>query len=68
MLLAGRIGETVAATGTGASDKGTWIRLIKPTVEGKLVKGFERRQVGDRLRVRLTSTDVERGHIDFVAT
>ena len=68
MLLAGRIGETFAATVTGASDKGTWIRLIKPTVEGKLVKGFERRQVGDRLRVRLTSTDVERGHIDFVAT
>ena len=67
ILLSKRIGEKFAATVTGASDKGTWIRLFRPPVEGKLVKGFERRQVGDRLTAQLVFTDVERGYIDFVA-
>ena len=35
--------------------------------EGKLVAGFEGKQVGDRLRVRLVRTDVEHGHVDFDA-
>jgi exoribonuclease-2 len=34
-------------------------------VEGKLVSGFENMDVGDRIRVQLTHTDVERGFIDF---
>ncbi len=68
MLLVGRIGEVFQATVTGASDKGTWIRLYQPPIEGKLVKGFEGRKVGDRLRARLAFADVERGYIDFVAS
>ena len=67
LLLYGRIGEIFPATVTGASEKGTWVRLYRPSVEGRLTKGFERRKVGDRLRVRLVFTDAERGHIDFVA-
>jgi VacB/RNase II family 3'-5' exoribonuclease len=67
MLLAGRIGERFAATVTGASEKGTWVRLLEPPVEGRLVKGFEKRRVGDRLRVQLAFTDVGRGYIDFVS-
>ena len=51
---------------TVASDKGTWVRIFKPPVEGKLVRGFEGLDVGDRLRVELVHTDVERGFIDFV--
>ena len=51
---------------TGASDKGTWVRLDRPPVEGKLDRGFEGLDVGDRLRVRLVRTDAERGFVDFV--
>jgi ribonuclease R len=67
MLLASRIGEMFDATVTGSSDKGTWVRILHPTVEGKLVKGFENRKVGDRIRVQLAFTDVERGYIDFAS-
>ncbi len=65
MLLASRIGERFNATVTGASEKGTWVRLDRPPVEGKLVEGCESCRVGDRLHVQLLSTDVERGHIDL---
>ena len=67
MLLSHRIGETFDATVTGASEKGTWVRLMKPAIEGKLVAGYENRKVGDRLRVKLAATDVDRGYIDFTA-
>jgi hypothetical protein len=50
---------------TGASDKGTWVRLLQPPVEGRLVSGFQGLDVGHRLRVQLIRTDVERGYIDF---
>jgi hypothetical protein len=66
MLLSTRIGEKFDAMVTGATDSGTWVRLFHPPVEGKLEKGFEGRKVGDRLRVQLAFTDVERGYIDFV--
>jgi len=67
MLLAPRIGQTFEAMVTGSADKGTWVRLLHPPVEGRLDKGFEGREVGDRIRVQLVHTDVERGYIDFVA-
>ena len=51
--------------GAGASEKGTWVRILSPHVEGKLVRGGERLDVGDRVRVELVATDVERGYIDF---
>jgi VacB/RNase II family 3'-5' exoribonuclease len=67
MLLAPRIGRQFDAIVTGASDKGTWVRLSSPPVEGKLESGYAGLQVGDRLRVQLVHTDVERGFIDFRA-
>ena len=66
LLLASRIGERFDAIVTGASDKGTWVRIFKPPVEGKVVHGFEDLDVADRIRVKLIRTDVERGFIDFV--
>jgi exoribonuclease-2 len=66
LLLASRIGERFDGIVTGASDKGTWVRIFKPPVEGKLVRGFKGLDVGDRLRAELVHTDVERGFIDFV--
>jgi exoribonuclease-2 len=66
MLLEGRLGQLFDGVVTGASDKGTWVRVFTPPVEGKLVQGWEGLEVGDRLRVKLIGTDVERGFIDFV--
>ncbi len=66
LLLAGRIGQRFDGIVTGASAKGTWVRILQPPVEGKVVRGFERLDVGDRVRVELVRTDVERGFIDFV--
>jgi exoribonuclease-2 len=66
LLLAPRVGERFDALVTGASEKGTWVRILQPPVEGKVVRGFERLDVGDRVRVELVHTDVERGFIDFV--
>jgi exoribonuclease-2 len=65
MLLESRIGEQFDAIVTGASDKGTWVRILHPPIEGRLVSGFEGMEVGHRLRVQLVRTDVERGFIDF---
>ena len=50
---------------SGPSEKGTWARLFHPPVEGKVIRGFEGLYVGDRVRVELIGTDVERGFIDF---
>jgi VacB/RNase II family 3'-5' exoribonuclease len=65
MLLESRIGEEFEALVTGASDKGTWVRLLHPPIEGRLESGTEGLEVGHRLRVQLARTDVERGYIDF---
>jgi exoribonuclease-2 len=65
LLLASRIGEEFDAIVTGASAKGTWVRITHPAAEGKVVRGFEGLDVGDRVRVALVHTDVPRGFIDF---
>jgi exoribonuclease-2 len=65
LLLESRIGEVFDAIVTGASPKGTWVRLFQPPVEGRLEHGFEGADVGDHLRVRLIHTDARRGFIDF---
>jgi exoribonuclease-2 len=64
-LLEDKVGYLFSALVTGSSDKGTWVRIKNPPVEGKLVRGNQRVNIGDRLRVRLLSTDVEKGFIDF---
>jgi exoribonuclease-2 len=66
LLLESRIGERFDAFVTGASEKGTWVRIAKPAVEGKLVHGFQGLDVGDHVRVEVVLADVERGFIDFV--
>jgi exoribonuclease-2 len=65
LLLESRIGEQFDSIVTGASDKGTWVRLLTIPVEGKLVQGFEGMDVGHRLRVKLVSVNVQQGFIDF---
>lgn len=65
LLLESRLGEKFDAIVTGASEKGTWVRILTIPIEGKLVKGFENMDVGHRLLVELVDVNVERGFIDF---
>lgn len=65
LWMSDRIGQEFDAVVTGASAKGTWARLSRPPVEGKVERGAEGLDVGDRVRVRLIGTDPERGFIDF---
>jgi VacB/RNase II family 3'-5' exoribonuclease len=65
LLLSSRIDDHFDAIVTGASPKGTWVRIFDPPAEGRLVRGTQGVDVGDRLIVRLVHTDVERGFIDF---
>ena len=65
LLLEGRVGQRFDGVVTGASEKGTWVRVFAPPVEGKVVQGWQGLEVGDKVRVKLISTDVERGFVDF---
>ena len=65
LLLEGRIGERFQGIVTGASEKGTWVRTCRYPVEGRLARGHEDLDVGDRVRVKLITVNVERGFIDF---
>jgi exoribonuclease-2 len=65
LLLSSRIGQRFDAFVTGASPKGTWVRISRPAAEGKLVRGFQGLDVGDRVSVELVHTDFERGFVDF---
>ena len=61
-----RVGETFDAIVTGVMPKGTFVRVMQPHIEGLLAQGEQGLHVGDRIRVKLTRTDVQRGFIDFV--
>jgi exoribonuclease-2 len=65
LLLSHRIGQRFDGIVTGASAKGTWVRISRPVAEGKLVHGFEGLDVGDHVHIKLIHTDVTHGFIDF---
>jgi len=65
VLLQGRIGELFDALVTGASEKGTYVRLITPPAEGRIMRGERGLRVGQKVRVRLLKTDPYNGFIDF---
>jgi exoribonuclease II len=63
--MSSRIGQVFDSIVTGAGPKGTFVRVLKPHVEGMLMhaQGVD---VGDKLRVKLISADPQHGYIDFV--
>lgn len=65
LVLEHRIGERFDGIVTGAADKGTWVRVMHPHIEGRLVSGHQGLDVGQHIRVELVETDVEKGYIDF---
>ncbi|MEP7027066.1 MAG: RNB domain-containing ribonuclease [Candidatus Eisenbacteria bacterium] len=65
LLLSDRVGDEFEGIVTGASEKGTWVRVFDPPVEGRVEQGEAGLDVGDTVRVKLLHTDVERGYIDF---
>ncbi len=60
-----RIGQTFAGVVTGVMPKGVFVRISDPPAEGILVRGQRGVDVGDQLRVKLVSTDPQRGYLDF---
>lgn len=65
VAMSSRIGEMFDAIVTGAGSKGTFVRVLRPHIEGMLVQGHQGADVGDKLRVKLVRTDPQRGYIDF---
>lgn len=65
VLLRDKIGETFTGLITGASEKGTYVRLISPPAEGRITEKERGLRVGQKVRVRLLGTDPYKGFIDF---
>lgn len=67
LLLSERIGETFDALVTGVTPQGTWVRVRHPPAEGRLEHTMRHLDVGDAVRVRLASVNVDKGFIDFAS-
>jgi exoribonuclease II len=65
LLFSTKLGERFDALVTGVTKKGTWLRVLRPPIEGRLIEGEQGVDVGDQVSARLVSVDVLRGHIDF---
>jgi len=70
VVLHPRIGQSFPAIVTGVNNYGTFVRTLDPHVEGMLVNAGKPGaktglDVGDRVTVKLVSTDPQRGFIDF---
>lgn len=68
VALSSRIGQVFKGVVTGASAKGTYVRIVDPPAEGRVVRGEEGLDVGDQVRVKLLETDAQKGFIDFGRT
>ncbi|HJQ53573.1 MAG TPA: RNB domain-containing ribonuclease [Gemmatimonadaceae bacterium] len=65
ILFSHRIGERFKAIVTGNKPSGTYVRVVDPPVEGRLMRGEKGVDVGDEIEVELLSTNPKRGFIDF---
>ncbi len=65
VALAGSVGKTFHGVVTGASDKGTYVRVVDPPVEGRIIRGEQGLDVGDPVTVKLVDTNPQMAFIDF---
>src|SRR6185295_4256828 len=65
MLLLNRVGDVFEGIVTGASDKGTYVRLLNPPAEGRVIRRFEGMDIGEKVSVRLVKLSPEMGYIAF---
>lgn len=65
VALSDSIGKTFHGVITGAGDKGVYVRVFHPPVEGKVIRGESGLDVGDTVNVTLLHTDPQRAFIDF---
>jgi exoribonuclease-2 len=65
VALSTRVGETFSGVVTGVTSQGTFVRIMTPPAEGRVVRGAEGLDVGDQIHVKLLDTDVQKGFIDF---
>jgi exoribonuclease R len=65
VAMASRVGQIFPGVVTGASDKGVYVRVIRPPFEGRVVQGGDGLDVGDKVNVKLIHTDPARAFIDF---
>lgn len=60
-----QVGKEYDAMVTGSKKKGTFVKVLSPPIEGKLVVGGDEVDVGDKVRVRLDEVHMKKGYIDF---
>jgi exoribonuclease-2 len=65
VVLHPRVGQSFPAIVTGVNNYGTFVRTLDPHVDGMVVSGGKGLDVGDKVTVKLISTDPQRGFIDF---
>jgi exoribonuclease-2 len=65
VLLADQIGATFDAIVTGVTEGGTFVRLLKPPAEGRVVQNEHGIDVGDKIRVKLLEVNPMKGFIDL---
>jgi exoribonuclease-2 len=65
LVLQVRLGEVFDGIVTSASNKGVWVRVFNPPVDGRLSGPGAMPRMGQKVKARLTLADVERGFIDF---
>jgi VacB/RNase II family 3'-5' exoribonuclease len=68
VALSNRIGQVFKGIVTGVTPKGTFVRVVDPPAEGRVVRGEQGLDVGDQVQVKLLETDAQRGFIDFGRT
>jgi exoribonuclease R len=65
VAMASRVGQIFPGVVTGATDKGVYVRVIRPPFEGRVIQNEEGLDVGDKVNVKLIHTDPARAFIDF---
>ncbi len=64
-VMQNRVGQIFEAIVTGITPGGTFARILRPPVDGRIVENETNLKVGDQISVRLIDVDVEKGFIDF---